>query len=406
MSNTITVTDLAAKTAVAAFHAKGMLPNTVFRGYEADYKDGGYETGESIRVRKPARFSVVSGATAEAEDIVEDSVTITVAQKNVSTRWTSIEKQLKLNPKKLAERVFTPMANALIRKVEIDGFETLAKESVVDAGNSPGAPAASFLCYADAVARLQDMLVPDLDDIYGAVTPSTQARILDNNKGLSNPSALISNQYVKGRVKDIAGVNMYSSQSIYRLLNGTIVNSDTSIMDTVLVTGTSQTMASVGASKTVTAGMAFTVAGVYAVDPETRTDLPWLKVFRVSTAATSSGGGALTVVLTESVVLTGSRKNVSGAGSSGAAVTWINATSASASSYQNLIYHKMGAAFVGLPMVLPEQKGLASIKTYDGISIRAEVVRDGITDAEILRMDILYGWKALRPEWIATAWGE
>lgn len=406
MSNTITVTDLAAKTAVAAFHAKGMLPNTVFRGYEAEYKDGGYETGESIRVRKPARFSVVDGATAEAEDIVEDSVTITVAQKNVSTRWTSIEKQLKLNPKKLAERVFVPMANALIRKVEIDGFEALAKASVVDAGNAPGAPAASFLCYADAVARLQDMLVPDLDDIYGAVTPSTQARILDNNKGLSNPSALISNQYVKGRVKDIAGVNMYASQSIYRLANGTQVNSDTPVVSGSLTAGTSIAIKSAGISKTWTAGQAFTVAGVYAVDPETRVALPWLKVFRTASAGTSDGSENGTITITETIVLTGSRKNVSGNGGTDPAVSWLNGTTASASSYQNLIYHKMGAAFVGLPMVLPEQKGLASIKTYDGISIRAEVVRDGINDAEILRMDILYGWKALRPEWIATAWGE
>lgn len=406
MSNTITVTDLAAKTAVAAFHAKGMLPNTVFRGYEAEYKDGGYETGESIRVRKPSRYSVVDGSTATPEDIVEDSVTITVAQKNVSTRWTSIEKQLKLNPKKLAERVFVPMANALIRKVEIDGFEALAKASVVDAGNTPGAPAASFLTYADAVARLQDMLVPDLDDIYGAVTPSTQARILDNNKGLSNPSAQIANQYVKGRVKDIAGVNMYASQSIYRLANGTQVNSDTATVNGSLVAGTSVIIASGGVSKTWTAGQAFTVAGVYAVDPETRTALPWLKVFRTASAGTTDGSEDGTITITETIVLSGNRQNVSGNGGTNPAVTWLNGTTASASSYQNLIYHKMGAAFVGLPMVLPEQKGLASIKTYDGISIRAEVVRDGITDAEILRMDVLYGWKALRPEWIATAWGE
>jgi hypothetical protein len=56
-------------------------------------------------MRRPARFSVVQSTVATPENIIEDSVTMTVLPYNVSTLWTDLEKQLSLNPDKLAELV-------------------------------------------------------------------------------------------------------------------------------------------------------------------------------------------------------------------------------------------------------------------------------------------------------------
>lgn len=405
MSNTITTTDLAARTAAAAFHAKGMLVNTVNRDWEPEFKQSSYEPGTSIRIRRPARFSVVDGAVASPEDITEDTVTLTVAQRNVSARWTTIEKQLKLNPSKLADRVFKPMANRLVRKVETYIAQTMALGALLDAGNTPGVVPGAYSVMSDGMARIMEQLPPDMDNIYGAFTPSAQSKLLNNVKQLANPSSEISNVFTKGRLKNIAGVNFFPTQSIYRLANGTGVNSDTSL-SVALIAGTTQTMTSVGASKTFLAGQAFTIPDVFAVDPETGTALPSLKVFRLSADATSSGGGALTVVLTESVVLTGNNKNVSSAGAGSGAVVWYNGSASGALSYQNLIYHKDAFAFVALPMALPEQDGLASNKTVEGITIKAEIVRDGTNDQEFMRMDALFGGVLVRPEWVAVAWGE
>jgi hypothetical protein len=222
---------------------------------------------------------------------------------------------------------------------------------------------------------------------------------------LAQPTTQISNQYVSGKVKNVAGVNTFGSPSVYRLANGTGVNSDASL-SVILVAGTTQTMTSVGVSKTFLKGQAFTIADVYEVDPQTKTTLPKLKVFRLSADATSSGGEALTVVLTEAVVLTGSTRNVSGAGAGGQAVTWLNGGSSGATSFQNMIYTPKAVAGVFLPPIMPEIKGLASMKTLDGIPVKTEFWRDGMNHQEYLRMDVLFAVKVLRPNWIATAWGE
>ena len=150
----------------------------------------------------------------------------------------------------------------------------------------------------------------------------------------------------------------------------------------------------------------FTIPDVFEVDPQTKANLPSLKVFRLSAAATSSGGEALTVVLTEAVVLTGSTKNVSGAGAGSVTVTWMNGGASGATSFQNLIYTPKSTAAVFLPPIMPEIKGLASMKTLNGIPVKTEFWRDGGNSQEYLRMDVLMAVKVLRGNWIVTNWGE
>lgn len=405
MSNTIITTDLAAKEAVAEFHTEGMFVNTIDRGWEPEFKQSGYQPGTSIRVRRPARFSVVQSSIATPENIVEDSLTMTVLPYNVSTLWTDLEKQLSLNPEKLAERVLRPMANALLAKVETVIAQAMAEGSILDSGNTAGTVPGSYRQLSDGMARLMEQRVNQASEIFGGYTYTAQSALLDNNKALPNPTTNISNQYISGKLKNLAGVNFFASPSIYRLANGTGVNSDASL-SVILIAGTTQTMTSVGVSKTFLKGQAFTIVDVFEVDPQTKTTLAKNKVFRLAADATSSGGEALTVVLTEAVVLTGSTKNVSGAGAGGVAATWLNGGAAAATSYQNLIYSKDSTAGIFLPPIMPEIKGLASIKTMDGIPVKTEFWRDGGNHQEYLRMDILFAVKVLRGNWISTAWGE
>lgn len=405
MSNTIITTDLAAKEAVAEFHTEGQFINTVDRGWEPEFKQSGYQPGTSIRMRRPARFSVVQSSVATPENIIEDSVTMTVLPYNVSTLWTDLEKQLSLNPDKLAERVLRPMANALLAKAETVIAQTMAEGSTLDCGNTPGVAPTGPRSVSDGMARLMEQRVPQAGEIFGGFSYTAMSGLWDNTKALPNPTTQISNQYLTGKIKNIAGVNMFGSPSIYRLSNGTGVNSDASL-SVILIAGTTQTMTSVGVSKTFLKGQAFTYSDVFEVDPQTKATLPKLKIFRLAANATSTGGEALTVVLTEAVVLTGSTRNVSGAGAGGVAATWYNGGAASATSYQNLIWTPKAVAVCFLPPVMPEIKGLASMKTLDGIPCKSEFWRDGGNHQEYLRMDILMAVQVLRGNWIATDWGE
>lgn len=404
-TNVIATTDLAAKAAVKGFYTRGKYLNTVDRGWEPEFKQTGYDPGTSIRLRRPARVSAIQSSVATPEAIVEDTVTLTVLPYNVSVPWTDLEKQLSLRPEKLEERVFKPMVNALVAKAEIVIAQTMAESSTLDAGNSPGAAPAAFRVASDAMARLMEQRIPDEEEIFGGYSFTALSGLLDNTKALPNPTTQISNQYLTGKLKNIAGVNMFGSPSVYRLTNGTGVNSDVSL-SVILIAGTTQTMTSVGVSKTFLKGQAFTIPDVWEVDPQTKTTLAKLKVFRLAADATSDGAEALTITITESVVLTGSTRNVSGAGAGGKTVVWLNGGAAAATSYQNLIYAPASTACVFLPPIMPEIKGLASMKTYDGIPVKAEFWRDGGNHQEFLRMDILLGVKVVRGNWIATAWGE
>lgn len=404
MSNTLKITDLCARDGAAAFETESQFFHTLDRSWEPEFKQTSYSPGDTIRIKRKARFNAVESAVATPEDITQDTISVTLRQFNVSTRWTDLEKQLSMP--KLSEDVFQPLGQELVATVESLIAEVMAKNSILDAGNSPGSVLGAPRAIADAVARIREQRCPMSEDIFAALSYTAKAALWDNTKNLSDPAGRISNEYAKARMKNIAGANAFSSPSIYRLANGTGVNSDASL-SVALIAGTTQTMTSVGISKTFTAGMAFTIADVYEIDPQTGTSLPSLKVFRLSALATSSGAEALTVVLTEAVVLTGSLKNVSGAGAGSATVTWFNATASGKASYQNLIYHKKSVALIALPLALPEgNAGLAQMKTIDGIPVKSEFWRDAQNHKEYVRQDVLVGIGILRPNWIATGWGE
>lgn len=406
MSNTIKITDLCAKDGAAAFETEAAFFHTLDRGWEPEFKQSSYSPGDTIRIKRSARFNAVESAVATPEDIVEDTISVTLRQFNVSTRWTDLEKQLSLTPSKLSERVFQPLGQELVATVEATIAEIMAKNSLLDAGNSPGSVLGAPRAIADAVARIREQRCPMSEDIYAALSYTAKAALWDNTKNLSDPAGRISNEYAMARMKNIAGANAFSTPSIYRLVNGTGVNSDASL-SVILIAGATQTMTSVGASKTFLAGQAFTISDVFEIDPQTGTALPSLKVFRLSASATSTGGEALTVVLTEAVVLTGSLKNVSGAGAGSVAATWFNGTASGKSSYQNLIYHKKSVALIALPLALPEgNAGLAQMKTIDGIPVKSEFWRDAGNHREYIRQDVLIGIGILRGNWIATGWGE
>jgi hypothetical protein len=368
MAAVIEITDLSAKDGAAAFHTEAAFVNTVDRSWEPEFKQTSYYPGQTIRIRRPAQFSAVESEIATPEFITEDEVSVTLRQFNVATLWTDIQKQLHIGKAKLSERVFQPMASELVATVESLIAQEIAENAMLDAGNTPGTVMGSFQNIADARARIMEQRPPKNQDIFGGLSYTSEAALLNNNKSLPNPVAQISNMFLKAKINSMAGVNLFGSPSVYRLLNGTIVNSDTSL-SVALIAGTTQTMTSVGASKTVTAGMAFTIADVYEIDPQTKTQLPSLKVFRVAAAATSTGGGGLTVVLTEAV--------------------------------------RQSTALVMLPLALPEGgAGLASMSTKDGIPVKTEFWRDAGNHKEYLRMDVLVGCAVVRPNWIAVGWGE
>ena len=65
---------------------------------------------------------------------------------------------------------------------------------------------------------------------------------------------------------------------------------------------------------------------------------------------------------------------------------------------QNLCFHKNAFALVTVPLEIPEGASFRDRVTMNGLSVRVVKDYDIAEDVEIIRLDILYGVKAIYPD--------
>jgi hypothetical protein len=63
-----------------------------------------------------------------------------------------------------------------------------------------------------------------------------------------------------------------------------------------------------------------------------------------------------------------------------------------------MLYHKNAFTFATADLVMPQGVDFAAREVMDGISIRVVRAYDINNDAFPCRLDVLYGYKTLRPE--------
>ena len=124
--------------------------------------------------------------------------------------------------------------------------------------------------------------------------------------------------------------------------------------------------------------------------------------FVVTANVDSTAGGALTIPISPSIVVSGPFQNVDEApGNNDAITTFGHASShAGAVSRQGLIFHKEAFAPVMADLVLPRglwvSERISNAKL--GISIRMLKDHDILNDVSPARLDTAHGWGAIRQE--------
>ncbi|MDQ3003179.1 MAG: hypothetical protein M3Y08_18200 [Fibrobacterota bacterium] len=398
MANAFNVSSLIAKEVVATLSSEGNMINTVDKTRAKDLEGRSYRGGTTVTVDIEPQFSVTSGRVATVQDATHSSVAISVNQFNAAIQWTSMEKSFSMPQ---VQKYAQNLGRRILRKMETDGL-ALASGVALNVGTS-GTEPANYRNWADGYAKARTFLSPDRG-VYGAVTPMGMAAMSDSLKGLQNPADDVGNQYVKGRVKKMAGINFFESPSVFRHTGGTQAT------NVLLVNGAAQIGASLivdtgTGSSTITAGTKFTIAGVFAVDPETKTTLSFLREF-TTTAALTLASGAGTLAISPAIVTSGGNQNVSTGPGDNAAITIMGSAFNSQAGSQNLIYQEDAITLVSLPLMAAETKGTHSYADYDGIQVRVGFGGwDALNDTEILRVDLVYGWGILRQDHCAVVWG-
>jgi hypothetical protein len=163
--------------------------------------------------------------------------------------------------------------------------------------------------------------------------------------------------------------------------------------------GTNITLASLSAAPAT--GAVFTIPGVYRAHPETKQSTGQLAQFVVVTGSTT------TQEVSPPTYLTGAKKNICSSTGADLATTYFNSTAlvpvfvgdASTSYIQNLMYHKEAYQFVSADLPIMDDAAKCVRRTQDGLSMRVWQASDIRNDELLMRIDMLYGIAALRPEW-------
>lgn len=160
MSNTTLQADVVAKAALAILENELGWVNKLYREHEAEYSKNvnGYKVGDTIRIRRPADFTVRTGATLSTQDVIEGYTTLVVDQQiGVDFQFTSTDLTLKIED--LSKRVIKPAMSSIINYMAKD-VATKMYQGTYNWAGTAGQTINSFADFAKGPERLDEMAVP------------------------------------------------------------------------------------------------------------------------------------------------------------------------------------------------------------------------------------------------------
>jgi hypothetical protein len=400
MSNSILTIDMITRKALEILENNLVITRNVNRQYDDSFAVEGAKIGSTLRIRLPDRALVTDGAALQVQDDNEQYTTLTVAsQKHIGVNFTSAELTMQLDD--FAERVLKPRISQLASSIDADVAN--AYKNIYASVGTPGTTPATSLVLLQAQQKLNENAAV-MTPRYATVNPAANAGLVEGMKGLFNPTDTISKQFKNGMmgtgVLGFDEINM--SQSIKQHTTGSWGTSIT-VTSTVSTQGQSTLGISfTGSSKTWNVGDVFTVAGVYAVNPQTRESTGSLQQFVVTAAAT----GSSTATLSISPALYTSDNALATVDSFPQASAVVTMLGSSATQYpQNLVYHKDAITFATADLLLPQGVDMAARAVHNGISLRVVRQYDINNDRLPCRIDVLYGFSTIRPQMACRVWG-
>lgn len=412
MANTNTVLDMVARESLRIAHEKSTFISTVNRSYDDQYKKTGWKTGSVLRVANPNQYTRRQGSRVmDVQEQNETTQSITMAtQDGVDMRFNSAELTLNVNsPAEVdafSRRYIEPAMSVLMSGIDGDMLAQATKDTynlVGTFGTVVGA-AGDITALGNARAKLNQQLAPKDMNRNLQIDSVTMASIVNGNKALFNPDSQIKKAFTEGYYARSAMADFYENERTWTQTYGSDVTGTTDAASLVTDGGTTVDFHTTILSTAATVGSVFTIAGVYDCHPETKQAYSNLKQFVITAI------GATTVTVSPAIYLglspsTAAKRNVCKSTGAALALTDFNSQTctffgAASTGYRNnLMYHQDAFTFVTADLPLMDDAHKCVRKEQDGLSIRVWMASDIRNDELLMRMDILYGFKTLRPEW-------
>ena len=403
MANALITPSIIAKEALVQLENNLTMANNVHREYKKEF----VKVGDTVSIRKPVKFYAADGATRVNQDVEEANTSITInKQKHVSWKFSS--KDLTLTVEDYSERYIKPAMIALANVIDRNGHALYT--NIWNHVGTPGTTPANFAAMAAAAQRMDEMAVPT--DMRKALLNPAASYAIAGTATTLYMNGVNNQAYRTGSIGEIASLDTYRSQNVTNHTNGArggtpLVNGAGQNTTYALSKSTnSQSLVTDGWSNSVanllTAGEVFTIAGVFAMNPVPgegttgKQQMSYLQQFTVLSAASSNGSGQATLTISPAIIIDGPYQTVSAAPADNAAITMVGTA---ATAYpQNIVMHKNALALVMCPLELPDGVEFKARETHKGLSVRVVKQYDISADDDIIRLDVLYGWKAIYPD--------
>lgn len=403
MANTNLVVDRVTNHAMMILHQKLNFVGKINRQYDDSYKTGmGAKGGSTLRIKLPNQFTVRTGLTLNTQDVTQTSVTMTTATvKGVDMNFNMQEltQDISLFQKNYVE----PAMAVLAANIESDVMSVYKDvyQEISDVGAS--------MTLADALNMskyLTDSLTPSGDRCLNLDTQSN-VDLVSALSGLFNPAANLSENFKEGMVaNEFVGFSQVYQNTLWPTHT---TGTDDGTGDYLTNDATAQTGSSITVNTgtgTFKKGDIIYIDGVYSVHPETKQSTGLHQPFVITSDVSAN---ATSLPISPEIIASGARQNVSNGAANDKAIhkvesdnrgTLTSATDIGASADYRVCmgFHRDAFAFATADMEMPEGVHFAGRKVHDGISM--SVIRDyDINNHQMpMRIDVLYGYKTLRPE--------
>jgi hypothetical protein len=388
MANSILTPTAVTRKALQILHQKLNFVGNINRQYDDSFAKSGAKIGSALKIRLPNQYTVRTGATLTTQDTTENSTTLSVAtQKGVDTTFTTNELTLSLDD--FSARILEPAMAVLAANIEADALSMAL--DVYQGVNNVGS-AISLNKVLGGRKALTDSLAPSSQRKL-ILNTQDNLDLVDSLKGLFQDGSTIAAQYRDGMVGRTAGFgDIYENTLLANQTTGTSASATTYTVNGAGQTG-SGVIVAVGAT-TFKRGDIVTFVGCNRVHPESKADTGVLQQFVITA---DYAGGAGTLAISPSIVTSGGTQNVSASPTNGGAVVKVGG--ASAIYKPSLAFHENAFTFATADLEDVSQYGAwGAREVYDGISIRIARQYAISSDTIPCRIDVLYGYKTIRPE--------
>ena len=358
------------------------------------------KTGATTKIRRQMQYLGQDNnldLSAYSEDVIEGTVTVTMDQTwSNKVSVSALDRTLSFD--RYSDMILKPMARRAAERVE--GSIASLYPAFYWFDGTPGTIPATFASVADAGAIFTDAG----NAIGGRIavhSPGATAK-LAGSIAATNVQGANKVALEKANFGNFAGFDNYQSAFIPTHTVGVATG-------TPLVNGGAQNVTYLAAKDTwsqslitdgwtnstagiLKAGDVFTIAGVFAVNPNTKASTQRLQTFTVlADAASGATTGPATLTISPPIITTGAFQTVTAAPADNAPIT-VKTGTGGTGYRQSLLIDPMSIALVSRPLDIPAGNGLKT-STVSGEFVTMSVSEwvDGNTISQNMRFDML--WK-------------